>query len=357
MGIFIWGHLIMEREITWEWTDRAVEMIPFGLLAGFYGEKEIRIIKLAEEGFCFRTASEIPELQEKIRLCFYDMKQNRYQEIAVAPNAWRLEEQAEFFTSYAVVVWKEDYRYAVRTLFGQYDRYICLKLEEDDSRLAEQMTGYPAEKDELFADSFQEQIEEWFGTGRNRATNGDSKLENAVRAERIEIRTEPGRTEQIGTRPKSLQTGANQSEPELALELDHLLGYAQFLNQELDAFMADYQTRYPAFQDWIRGRKPGRIYMGNAFCHLLFPEQELLFALLEKAKKESLQVTLTFSYMREYQLQKSKQMLQDLQRWCRARKTKLEIEANDWAMADMLKCGLPDMYLMNGIRNTEPCCR
>ena len=47
----------MEKDTTWEWTDSAVEMIPFGLLAGFYGEKEIRITKLAEEGFFFRTAS------------------------------------------------------------------------------------------------------------------------------------------------------------------------------------------------------------------------------------------------------------------------------------------------------------
>ena len=60
----------MERDITWEWTDSAVEMIPFGLLAGFYGEKEIRITKLAEEGFCFRlcAASEITKLQEKLKL-------------------------------------------------------------------------------------------------------------------------------------------------------------------------------------------------------------------------------------------------------------------------------------------------
>ena len=97
--------------------------------------KKIRITKLAEEGFCFRlcAASEITKLQEKLKLCFYDMKQNRYQEIAVMPAAWRVEKETEFFTSYAVAVQQEDYQQAVRTLFGQYDRYIRLKLEEDDS--------------------------------------------------------------------------------------------------------------------------------------------------------------------------------------------------------------------------------
>ena len=135
---------MVEREINWEWTDSAVEMIPFGLLTGFYGKKEIRITKLAEEGFCFRSAEKFCGLEKSFRFCFYDLRQSRYREIPVIPVAWRTEQKTEFFTSYAVAVQQEDYRKAVRALFCQYDRYIRLKLEEDDSDLAEQMTGYPA---------------------------------------------------------------------------------------------------------------------------------------------------------------------------------------------------------------------
>ena len=62
----------------------------------------------------------------------------------MTPDAWKVETQTDFFCSYAVAVQQEDYRQAVRMLFGQYDRYIRLKLEEDDSGLAGQMTGYPA---------------------------------------------------------------------------------------------------------------------------------------------------------------------------------------------------------------------
>ena len=317
----------MEKDTTWEWTDSAVEMIPFGLLAGFYGEKEIRITKLAEEGFCFRTVSEIPRLQEKLRLCFYDLNQNRYQEIPVTPDAWRqMEARTEFFTSYAVAVQQEDYRHAVRTLLGQYDRYIRLKLEEDDSGMAEQLTGYPAKADEVFAESFQEQLTEWFGSKTNGMQDGCGKDEYDDRKEQIETRTEK-----------------KPAEPEFALELDHPRVYTQFLNQKLDDFLTAYQARYPAFQNWMRGRKTDRIYIGNAFCHLLFPEKELLFSLLEKANRESLQVTLTFSYVREYQIQETEELLQKLQQWCEKQKTKLEVEINDWAMADMLKCELPDL--------------
>ncbi|MBS5302263.1 MAG: hypothetical protein KHY39_14755 [Clostridiaceae bacterium] len=317
----------MEKDTTWEWTDSAVEMIPFGLLAGFYGGKEIRITKLAEEGFCFRTVSEIPRLQEKLRLCFYDLNQNRYQEIPVTPDAWRqMEARTEFFTSYAVAVQQEDYRRAVRTLLGQYDRYIRLKLEEDDSGMAEQLTGYPAKADEVFAESFQEQLTEWFGSKTNGMQDGCGKDEYDGRKEQIETRTEK-----------------KPAEPEFALELDHPHVYTQFLNQRLDDFLTAYQARYPAFQNWMRGRKTDRIYIGNAFCHLLFPEKELLFALLEKANRESLQVTLTFSYVREYQIQETEELLQKLQQWCEKQKTKLEVEINDWAMADMLKGALPDL--------------
>lgn len=317
----------MEKDTTWEWTDSAVEMIPFGLLAGFYGEKEIRITKLAEEGFCFRTVSEIPRLQEKLRLCFYDLNQNRYQEIPVTPDAWRqVEARTEFFTSYAVAVQQEDYRHAVRTLLGQYDRYIRMKLEEDDSGMAEQLTGYPAKADEVFAESFQEQLTEWFGSKTNGMQDGCGKDEYDGRKEQIETRTEK-----------------KPAEPEFALELDHPRVYTQFLNQKLDDFLTAYQARYPAFQNWMRGRKTDRIYIGNAFCHLLFPEKELLFSLLEKANRESLQVTLTFSYVREYQIQETEELLQKLQQWCEKQKTKLEVEINDWAMADMLKGELPDL--------------
>ena len=43
-----------------------IPMIPFGLLAGFMGEKEIRITELAEEGFCFRIARSHMKSYEKV---------------------------------------------------------------------------------------------------------------------------------------------------------------------------------------------------------------------------------------------------------------------------------------------------
>ena len=311
---------MVEREINWEWTDSVVEMIPFGLLTGFYGKKEIRITKLAEEGFCFRSAEKFCGLEKSFRFCFYDLRQSRYREIPVIPVAWRTEQKTEFFTSYAVAVQQEDYRKAVRALFCQYDRYIRLKLEEDDSDLAEQMTGYPAKEDDLFADSFQEQMVEWFGTEC---------------MEREEIKQE--RVKQAGKGLEILQSDANRTEPELALELDHPRAYTLFLQKSTEEFLEDYQERYPVFRNWLQGRNVNRFYIGNAFCHLLFPKEDQLFQLLEKARKESLQVTLTFSYIREFMLENTGQLIEKLENWCEENKVILEIQVNDWAMAEMLK--------------------
>lgn len=132
-------------------------------------------------------------------------------------------------------------------------------------------------------------------------------------------------------------------EPALALELDHPSVYTQFLKQSIDEFLTDYQERYPVFQDWFRERKVERIYIGNAFCHLLFPEETTLFSMLDKAYKLGLKITVTFSYVREYQLKHMEKLLKKLEQWCREENTKLEIEVNDWAMADMLKYSLPDL--------------
>ena len=43
-----------------------------------------------------------------------------------------------------------------------YDNYISLKLAGDDAYLSEKMVGYPAELDEVYAESFEEQKKEWF---------------------------------------------------------------------------------------------------------------------------------------------------------------------------------------------------
>ena len=47
-----------------------VSMIPFGLLAGGVGGREVRITEIDESGFCFRTIEENIADSEALKVCF-----------------------------------------------------------------------------------------------------------------------------------------------------------------------------------------------------------------------------------------------------------------------------------------------
>ena len=334
----------MEQEL-WNWTESAVEMIPFALLAGFYKEKEIRITKLSEEGFCFRTLQKIEKIDTDFVLSFYDMERDQYDERTVSPECWRLECQTEFFYVYAVTVTQEDYHQAVRKLFEQYDRYIRLKLEADDGLLAETLTGYPAKKDEKFADSFVEQMQNWYEeTGLNKEWEAETNKKCAETGDVMECsgveekaKTKPEQECQRNLEQEQKRKSSPENEPELALELDHPAQYTAFLEQDFAEFLRHYKTKNPIIKRCFSHKNPDRIYIGNVFCPLLFPEETVLFAMLKRAEEQKLAVTLTFSYVREEQLESTELLLQKLETWCASQRTELEIAVNDWAMADMLK--------------------
>lgn len=62
-----------------------------------------------------------------------------------------------------------------------------------------------------------------------------------------------------------------------------------------------------------------RIYIGNQFCHNLFPRKELLFQVLEKALENNLAVTLAFTYIRDHLLEEIDELLQELEVWCQGK--------------------------------------
>lgn len=278
-------------------------MIPFGLLSGFMDGKEIRIIELAEEGFRFRL-SEKAASPESFWVCFYDMEQASYHEIEV--RNYTIEEDnasselAEFCTEYTVFVNNESYRHEVRKLQGQYSRYIRLKLEDDDEELTRVLTGYPEKKP---VDYYNLEIRQSYS------------LETAIEIDRPELYREylQNDIKQLieqcyeWRRITGNQSGSDKQNdsPESALNI----GYSLNLN---------------------------RIYIGNQFCHLLFPDEKELFMMLEKAHKESLGITIAFSYIREFMLKSIEKLIKRLAQWCREKDTCIEIVINDWAMADII---------------------
>ena len=278
-------------------------MIPFGLLSGFMDGKEIRIIELAEEGFRFRL-SEKAASPESFLVCFYDMEQADYHEIEI--RNYTIEEDnvsselVEFCMEYTVLVNSESYRQEVRKLQGQYSRYIRLKLEDDDEELARALTGYPEKKPVNYYSLEERQ---------------NYSLETAIEIDRPELYRE------------YLQNDIKQL-------IEQCYEWKRITGNQLDS---NKQNDSPDNKSNIgHGLNLNRIYIGNQFCHLLFPDEKELFMMLEKAYKESLGITIAFSYIREFMLKPIEELINRLAQWCKEKDTCIEIVINDWAMADII---------------------
>lgn len=205
-------------------------------------------------------------------------------------------------------------------MLRQYNRYIHLKLEEDDSGLAKNMTGYPGELDQVKCKSLEAQMQIWDKEVQNVASEADSD-------------------------GKEIWEKLNA---ELALELDHKEMYVDYLQLSFAEFLKKYaENSIGICKKLLQSeRKPERLYIGNQFCHLLFPEQDMLFKLMEKAVKEHLKITLVFSYIREYKLDFISRLLCEIDKWCRLHNCQIEVVVNDWGMAEILK---------NQTENLIPC--
>ena len=86
----------------------------------------------------------------------------------------------------------------------------------------------------------------------------------------------------------------------------------------------------------LEHRVPDHLYIGNQFCHLLFPERKLLFKIIEKAAAEQVEITLVFSYIREYMLDYITELLDEINWWCEEKGQAVEIVVNDWGMASLV---------------------
>lgn len=308
-----------EKEISqWPW----ISMLPFGILAGYWGKREVRITAISEYGFQTRLATPATAEQKNApwELAFYDQKTAAYQRILLRDATFLKEKEEDFDVVYTFATEQDDYRNAVQRLALQYGQYIRWKMEDDDAALAEEMTGYPAEQDAFHLESLEEQKKVWFSDiGKETFT----ALQNGF-----------------------AESGQPGQSVELALELDRPEWYKAYLSMESAAFFDAYFRRNqipdpPLFH-------PDRLYIGNAFCPHLAPTEEELFALMDKACRESFAITLTFPFLLEENLTETQARLQHLARWCEQKNKTIEIVVNDWGTAH-LAAQLPVFSLCLGV--------
>lgn len=79
-----------------------------------------------------------------------------------------------------------------------------------------------------------------------------------------------------------------------------------------------------------------RVYIGNQFCHNLFPSDDILIKLMDRALADNLDITIAFTYIREIFIGKVSDTVNKIFEWCVKNDTRVEILVNDWGMLRLL---------------------
>lgn len=283
----------MERE--------EVELLPSGLITCLLNSKEVRIMKISPEKLTIRLAQEVKEINE-LKVIFYVFDENRYKEITIEKYNLINKGKHEFYVTYVFSIKDEIYLQNVRNAFNNYTRYIRLKAYSDDNDFSNEMVGYPSEKDYDFYEDYISQKQEWMAN-----LNYDSfnyRILNSV---------------------------------ELAINVDNYELYNKYLNEDIETFMSNYLKDNFIEKHKLMYKNISRIYVGNEFCHNLFPSKRMLIDIIKKANNEGLEVTICFTYVRECYIDKIKSIINEIYNWCNENNKKIEIVINDWGMLKVVE--------------------
>ncbi len=279
---------------------KEIELLPSGLVSCIINGREVRILKISPEKLAVRFSSRNEDIKD-IKLAFYIFDEYRYEEIGIMNfNIDQIIEE-RFCFKYVFSIDDKEYSENVRKVFRNYSRYIMLKSYGDENEFSHEMVGYPADKDYDFFDYYSHQKKEWMSELEYK---GDSSLMEYV---------------------------------ELALKIDNDTLWEKYLAEDIRNFKEYYLKENHAENNELFKKDVSRIYIGNEFCHNLFPELNILINILDKAEAENLEVTLCFTYMRDCYIEKTEQIIDEVHEWCIRNNKKIEIIINDWGMLKLLK--------------------
>ena len=278
-----------------------IESIPSGLVSCIINDKEVTILKMSTESLTIRVLEKI-EYIKLLKISFYNFKDYKYKEIEIKNFTIKNENKNEFYYTYNIFIDDKDYVENVKYIFRDYSKYVNLKVFGEENEFSKEMTGYPSEKDYEFYEYYNTQKKEWISNLNYKNFNMD--VLNSI---------------------------------EMAITLDNDDLYEKYIDNDKESFKEYYFKKNFLENHMLFNKNIERLYIGNEFCHNLFPCLDDLIKMLEKAKEESLNVTLCFTYIRECYIQKTKDIIEKIYDWCKINNFKIEIVVNDWGMLKLLK--------------------
>ncbi|MDB2156309.1 hypothetical protein AB2T96_07970 [Clostridium butyricum] len=278
-----------------------IELFPSGLLSCFVDGTEVRVLKVSKEDFTIRVCEKLEKINE-VMLSFYNFNEYGYTEIKLTE--YKLIEimEEDFYFKYMFSIDDNKYKENVERIFRDYSKYIMLKTFGDENEFSKEMVGYPAEKDYEFYDYYCEQKKDWL-SNLNYENCNEGILESL----------------------------------EIAVKLDNYKLYKNYLHKDINRFKEDYIKENFVKNHMLFKKNISRIYIGNEFCHNLFPQTELLMNMIKKCANDNLNITLCFTYMRDNLIEETKNIIGTVYDWCIKNGMKIEVVINDWGMIKLLE--------------------
>lgn len=281
--------------------EKEAELLPSGLLTCLLNNDEARIVKVSNNKLWLRVADKINCISE-LKICFYKFNVYRYEENTITDYKIIKEEKRQYYYIYTFEIKDKTYSKNIEFIFRDYSKYVTLKNYGYENEFSEEMVGYPSERDYEFYEFYDKQKFDWM-------LNLNYKNFNMNKLHKVEMA--------------------------IVVNNEHL--YDEYLRSHIENFKEIYLKENFADNHELFKKKVTRLYIGNEFCHNLFPDLTKLLSILEKSLIEDLNVTLCFTYLRQCYIKKNKQILDTVYEWCEKHNKRIEIVINDWGMVKLVQ--------------------
>lgn len=281
--------------------ERLLE-VPQAILIAVLNGEEKRINSCSCDELEIVSSFELLNLNS-VKIVAFNLETYSYENILIEEFYIKKIEENEFAYRYLIKVYNNDlyvstinkFLKMLNKVIDNYSNNLVNHLREND--IIANINYYPVKKDKEFSRTFIEQKEEWF-KNLGYKTFDDKKILNI----------------------------------EFAFEIDNNKLYNDYLDMDLNIFIPKKLDEinlmnHPLFYTTFK-----RIYVGNQFCHNLFPDKNILLKILDKAYKENLEITIAFTYIREEYIYYTEEIISIIYNWCENNGKMVEIIVNDWGM-------------------------
>ena len=279
--------------------------IPVALILGAIHANDIRVLSFQENILSFELSHEIKDIS-CLSLCLFDFDKHTYGKFTFKnPTIVDIKEM-EFSFVYRVIINHQTTKF--KNLISKLNK-ISNQIQKGCAitkfkNLIKEQKIYPSQNDKIFFKNLEEQEKSWFSF----------ELSYSQR-------------EQFETLSNYIA---------IAFALEDRNSYYKYLNQDGGKFLQDELGKKELLGHPIFSQSFSRLYIGNEFCLNLFPEPNLLLELLNKAKSEGFNVTVSLPFIREDNIDHLSKIIESLKEWGQNSRN-IELVVNDFGLLSSIK--------------------